>query len=37
MEQRLGFLQIARIKTFGDPAVDRSKQSAGLIWLTLIA
>ena len=37
VEQRLRLLQIARVKPFGEPAVDRSEQIAGLIPLALVA
>jgi hypothetical protein len=37
VEQRLRLLQIERVETFGEPAVDRSKKIAGLIPLALIA
>ena len=36
-QQRLCLVQIARIKPFGEPAVDRSEQIAGLISVPLIA
>ena len=36
-EQSLGLLQIARVKPFGEPAVDRSEKLATLISLALIA
>jgi integrase len=29
LEQRLGLLQIERLEAFGEPAIDRSEQSAG--------
>ena len=31
VEQGLGLLQIERVEAFGEPAVDRSEQIAGLI------
>ncbi len=37
IEQRLGLFQIERVKTFIEPAVDRSEQFAGLLRLSLIA
>ena len=37
LQQRPGLLQIARVESFGEPAVDRSKQFASLIPLALIA
>ena len=37
IEQRLSFLQIARVKPFRKPAVDRSEKLAGLLLLALIA
>ena len=37
IEQRLRFPQIERIETFGEPAVDRSKQFARLLHLALVA
>src|ERR1019366_3268771 len=37
VEQRLSLLQIERVKTFGEPAVDRSEKIAGLIPLALTA
>src|SRR6516164_6236739 len=37
LEQRLGLLQIARIKPFGEPAIDRREKVASCISLTLIA
>jgi hypothetical protein len=37
LEQRLRLLQIERVETFGEPAVDRSEQIEGLIPLALIA
>ena len=37
VEQRLSLLQIARVKPFGEPAVDRSEKLASLIPLALIA
>jgi hypothetical protein len=37
IEQYLGLLNIARVKSFGEPAVDRSKKIAGLLPLALIA
>ena len=36
-EQRLRLLQIARVEPFREPAVDRSKQFARLLRLTLVA
>jgi len=36
-QQRLCLVQIARIKPFGEPAVDRSEKLASLIPLALIA
>ena len=36
IEQRLRFPQIERIETFGEPAVDRSKQFARLLHLALV-
>ena len=35
VEQRLGFLQVERVKPFGEPAVDRSEQLASVIPLAL--
>jgi hypothetical protein len=37
VEQRLGFLQIARVEAFGEPAVDRREEFASLIPLALLA
>jgi hypothetical protein len=37
VEQRLGLFQIARVKAFGKPAIDRSEKLAGLIPLALIS
>jgi hypothetical protein len=37
VEQSLGLLQIERVEAFGEPAVDRSEQIAGLVSLPLIA
>ena len=37
IEQSLGLLQIERVEAFGEPAVDRREQSAGLRVLALIA
>jgi hypothetical protein len=37
LQQRLRFLQIARLVTLGKPAVDRSEKLASLFALTLIA
>ena len=37
VQQRFCVFQIARIKPFSEPAVDRSEQVAGLITLALIA
>ena len=37
IKQRLGLFQIARVKAFGEPAVDRSEKIAGLVPLALIA
>ncbi len=36
-EQRLGLLQIERVETFGEPAIDRSEKRAGRIPFALIA
>ena len=36
IEQRLGFLQIERVETFGEPAVDRGEKIAGLLLFTLV-
>ena len=36
-QQRLRFLQIARVETFSEPAVDRSQQFASLLRLALRA
>ena len=33
VEQRLSLLQIERVETFGEPAIDRSEKSAGLLSL----
>ena len=33
IEQRLGLLQIERVETFGEPAIDRSEQFASLLRL----
>jgi hypothetical protein len=33
LKQRLGLLQIARVKAFGEPAVDRSEEIAGRVTL----
>src|SRR6185312_11604288 len=37
IEQRLGLLQARRIKSFGEPAVDRSEKITGLAALVLFA
>jgi hypothetical protein len=37
VEQRLSLFQIARVKPFGEPAVDRSEKLASLIPLALVA
>src|SRR5258707_12292506 len=37
VEQGLSLSQIERVEAFGEPAVDRSEQIAGLITLALIA
>ena len=37
LQQRLRFLQIERVKPFGEPAVNRSEQFASLLRLPLIA
>jgi hypothetical protein len=37
IEQSFSLLQIERVEAFGEPAVDRSEQIAGLIALALIA
>ena len=37
IEQCFGLLQIARVKPFGKPAVDRREQITGLLPLVLIA
>ena len=37
VEQRLSLFQIERVEAFGEPAVDRSEQIAGLLPLALIA
>ena len=37
VEQRLRLFQIERVEAFGEPAVDRSEQFAGLLRLPLIA
>ena len=37
IEQSLRFLQIARVEPFGEPAVNRGKQFACLLYLTLVA
>ena len=31
VEQRLGLLQIERVKTLGEPAINRSEKIAGLL------
>ena len=36
LEQRLRLLQIVRVEPFGEPAVDRSEQFAGLLRLALV-
>ena len=37
LQQRLRLFQIARVETFGEPAVDRSEQFASLLRLPLVA
>jgi hypothetical protein len=37
VEQRLGFLQIAHVEAFGEPAIDRSEQLASLLGFALVA
>jgi hypothetical protein len=37
LQERLRFLQIARVEALREPAVNRSKQFASLLWLTLVA
>ena len=37
IEQRAGLLQIERVETFGEPAVDRSEKITRLIPLALLA
>jgi hypothetical protein len=37
IEQRLRFLQISRVKPFGEPTVDRGEKLASLIPFALIA
>jgi hypothetical protein len=37
LKQHFGFLQIARVKPFGEPAVHRSEKLASLIPLALVA
>ena len=36
LQQRLGFLQVRRIKAFREPAVDRREQLVGLKTLALL-
>jgi len=36
LQQRLGLFQIARVKTFGEPAVDRSEKIASLMPIALV-
>ena len=37
VEQRLGFLQVESVESFGEPTIDRSEKIVGLISLSLIA
>src|SRR5689334_14697457 len=37
IEQRLGVFQIARVEAFGEPAVDRREETAGLAGPALLA
>jgi hypothetical protein len=36
VEESLGFLQVERVESFGESAVDRSQQIAGLIPLAVV-
>ena len=37
MEQGLGFLQVQRVETLGEPAIDRGEKIVGLLPFALIA
>jgi len=37
VKQDLGFLEVARLEAFGEPAIDWRKEVSGLIPLTLVA
>ena len=37
LQQHLGFLQIARVEPFSEPAINRSEHFASLLWLLLVA
>ncbi len=36
MEERLGFLEVGGIKSFGEPVIDRGKQVVGVLTFVLV-